>query len=1618
MQTSPLRAAIVGLLTLALAGPFIHGPAALAQNGAGPIIRPYSVQNKRPEEAAELLRKRAAGLPETIEVSVDPATGTLLVRGSAAAQTFLAETLKQFDQPPASAAGPMPPAGATPNGAAPPPPKILPYVLTQQDLPRAVELVESLAAGREDVRFTVDARTSQLLVSAPAEFHQTLAQRIDALAPPGTGEVVGARTVEGAVIPPGMNFPPAYNVPAAHTAPAQGDFVPAGNVATQNAPSGNTGGSHPPLAPNAAAQNPAARNMAPATNPQAATPGAQMAGRTLRLQHITIDSLASLIRDQWGTTLPTARDEQGGKTVIKMGGPQESPGWILLDHVGGTVSIQGTAPAVAAWEKVVQGLDVPNSNQQASTLLRVERADPDQVRQAVSFLGNAGAGDVAAALPTGAAPQTRLVAQAQPGANQPSGVQPGAVPPRQPQPTPGGEIPRFGADGQVAPGDAAQNFAEASGEAGTIGPVRIEFVEGLDVIIIRGNPSDVARVTKLIQELDRLSETTQPRVEVQLLRNVSSEPLAALVTEVYDQILSPRQGQVVIRPLGKPNAILMIGRAESVEVVKQLIEQLDQPVIPAASFRVFRLKHMSAVDADGRLEAFYEERGGLGVTVRIVADYRSNSVIVQAGPRDMLEIAQLLESIDVVEAGALEEVRYFRLTNAIATNLAPILQNVLNGQLNGAGQSFAPAQGGQQTITQQPLQAATGGASETSALLATRMLSFLQVSPDGTRMLRSGLTLSVRVTADANSNTLVVTGPSESMDLVASLVDALDQLPNVEAQVKVFTIVNGDAESLVATLDSLFGTSSGAGGAGGGGGFGQTGQSGLNQFGAAAALASGATEGTVAPLRFAVDPRSNSIIASGSPGSLGIVERVLIRLDETGDEQRRTTVYRLNNSPAEDVAEAINEWIEQRQELVTNDPRFPVIQQIERQLIVVPETVTNSLIVSATARFYDDIVALIEQLDSQPPMINIQVLIAEVQLSDFEEFGIELGLQDSLLINNPLGGTQSGRLFNDTEPLLGNGGSGFGVGTTSATAGYPGLVLSAGNESISLLLRTLQDQQRLQVLSKPQISTLDNQEAFVQVGQRVPRVTNISQNTGGGVTSSTELDDLGILLGVRPRTSPEGLVVMQVNIERSSVGPASQGIPIFVGDDGTTINSPIYNVTSAETTVSARSGQTVIISGLITKSNSIVSRKIPYLSDVPVLGRLFRYDLRDDDRSELMIVMTPYIMSRREEADAIRDMESERMNWCIADVVELIGESGLQSRMGWTGAQPTVVYPQRDPTGQQGLDPAFEAVIRERLDAAACEPGMDGLPLGVEGYGPGAGGYAPGAEGYIAGPEGYPLGAGGYVPGAEGDPPGFQGGPQGGIGPVGPGGPGGPGMQAPGGIPNGPGGQRMYPYEVPAVAPKPTPFDQVNPNISRIPQSYRDDPFFTQRGRNASANPRAPAPAAPGVNPPPVYVAPPEGSSILLPPGTSPGAPLPLQPGAVAPPQPNLLPPGTAPRNVPTPAPGRPGYPAPPTGGPTEEVLDPPPKLDSPEPSDPRSIYGPMSSTPRQTPPMQRPPYGQHAPGQYPPSGQPQRLPHGVAPASYGSAGPNGGQYVPNGPAPQGTEPQRLPPQYVGGEIR
>jgi hypothetical protein len=208
--------------------------------------------------------------------------------------------------------------------------------------------------------------------------------------------------------------------------------------------------------------------------------------------------------------------------------------------------------------------------------------------------------------------------------------------------------------------------------------------------------------------------------------------------------------------------------------------------------------------------------------------------------------------------------------------------------------------------------------------------------------------------------------------------------------------------------------------------------------------------------------------------------------------------------------------------------------------------------------------------------------------------------------------------------------------------------------------------------------TLDNQPAFIQVGERVPRITGTSINQVGQV-NSVALENVGLILGVTPRISPEGMVVMEIDAEKSDVGPEIEGIPVSVSSQGEVIRSPRVNITTAQTTVSAASGQTIVIGGLITTDNRTVSRRVPFLSDIPVLGHLFRYDSGSNNRRELLIILTPHVVRGPEEAELLKQMEMSRMSWISSDIFDWMNpQMPISSRID--GDDVPTIFPDKTPS--------------------------------------------------------------------------------------------------------------------------------------------------------------------------------------------------------------------------------------------------------------------------------------------------------------------------------------------------
>lgn len=832
--------------------------------------------------------------------------------------------------------------------------------------------------------------------------------------------------------------------------------------------------------------------------------------------------------------------------------------------------------------------------------------------------------------------------------------------------------------------------------------VRIEVIPESGLIVLVGDPADVAIVEEMIKKIVEATETTAPSIMAIPLTNQKSEDIVDAIQSLYDSGFADRLGPATITAISTPNRLLVVGKKESLRTIEELVRALDVEAeqAPEGEFQTFHLKYISASDAKQRVDEYFGQAQQATLLeppspapVYTVADYRSNTLVVKASPAYLKQVAELLQDLDVDDSQAKNVIRIFPVRNVLAQDLQVVLQDAINGQLQNAGQGYNPDQGALQNQQNQ------GGLQQNqpnSSQLRSPSLELWTLDENG-RRINGGIMFDVRITTSANDNSLVVTGPENAMDLIEALIEQLDRVPDAETQIKVFTVMNGDAQSLLDMLQTLFGTNAQQGG---GAGANQAGQS-LQTLPLQSASAEAGN--SLVNLRFSVDLRTNSIIASGPVGDLRVVEDLLTRLDVSDLQDRRISVYRLSNAPVLDVSDAINNYLQERADITS--AIVPTQLSPRREVIVVPEAVSNSLIVSARPEDFVQIEAIIRALDRRPPMVKVKVLIAEVNLDRLEEFGVDVGIQDSLIFNGGFSNSV-GTGFIGLNNLAGQALSNLGVGRSNSNLGYGGFVLSAGNESINLLLRALKDKQCARILSKPHIMTIENLQGRVQIGAQVPFITQVNQ-TNFGLSNTVEFRDVGVILEITPRVSPDGMIVMFVDATNSSLGAEDSGTPIFINDNGDIIRSPAINTTTAQTAIMARSGQTVVFSGLLQESKSHGERGMPILSDLPVVGPLFKFETDSVSRRELLIVLTPYLVDEEQDLELLNQSEMNRMHWCLSDVNEIYGD--LSSTDGYFVDGTQVFYPDQDPAGENPAAPsvAGSTARTNQAQPQSPNPGFD-----------------------------------------------------------------------------------------------------------------------------------------------------------------------------------------------------------------------------------------------------------------------------------------------------------------------
>jgi len=290
---------------------------------------------------------------------------------------------------------------------------------------------------------------------------------------------------------------------------------------------------------------------------------------------------------------------------------------------------------------------------------------------------------------------------------------------------------------------------------------------------------------------------------------------------------------------------------------------------------------------------------------------------------------------------------------------------------------------------------------------------------------------------------------------------------------------------------------------------------------------------------------------------------------------------------------------------------------------------TNSLIITAPEPLYKQVRAMIDQLDSRRAQVYIESLIVEVSGNDDAQFGFQWQglLGKSGDSTGLIGGTNFGSTGNlisiDASTAAGGVtaslGEGLNVGIVRKFAGVYGLAAIAN---------LLQTQGNTNIVSTPNLVTLDNEEAKIVVGENVPFITGSFTNTGGATTSpfqTIERKDVGITLRIRPQIGESGTVRMTIFQEQSSVKATTAA--------GTSNAGPSTSKRSIESQVVVDDGQIIVLGGLIEDGYTDIKSKVPLLGDIPWLGALFRSETRTKKRTNLMVFLRPIVMRDAESSN-------------------------------------------------------------------------------------------------------------------------------------------------------------------------------------------------------------------------------------------------------------------------------------------------------------------------------------------------------------------------------------------------
>ncbi len=360
--------------------------------------------------------------------------------------------------------------------------------------------------------------------------------------------------------------------------------------------------------------------------------------------------------------------------------------------------------------------------------------------------------------------------------------------------------------------------------------------------------------------------------------------------------------------------------------------------------------------------------------------------------------------------------------------------------------------------------------------------------------------------------------------------------------------------------------------------------------------------------------------------------------------------------------------------LSTDEDEKPIFKEEVR---IVADEITNSLIILATPRDYAMIRDVLRKLDVVPRQVLIEAIIAEIKLTDDLAFGLEyalsvgglgglLGAEGSASGGVSVGDTPGTGSLNVANSAL------VGAANRAMTIGSQGIFgFLTNRDEFLVLMNALATDDKVNILSTPHVIAADNREANILIGEEVPILTSTSTSSltdTARTINSVQYRETGKILTILPQVNSAGLVNLEIRQEVSAVGSAEFG----------RTNSPSFVSREAETTVVVQDGESVVLGGIIDDQVRRNRSGVPYLMDVPVLGRLFRVDSEKVERTELIILITPRVIRNRQELRTVTDEFTGR----IQTLKEMIDSRLLRAPSSSSPSPPPPSSPNPPPAGQ------------------------------------------------------------------------------------------------------------------------------------------------------------------------------------------------------------------------------------------------------------------------------------------------------------------------------------------------